>query len=314
MSYVKKSAPIVMSVLLVGLMVFASTVFGEREIIFPEIAAIAVGAMISPKMTWNVSKPQILICIVICAVCGMLIVRFLPLPVWSQMIIGYVIAQAVLIMSKTSFAPMISAMVLPIMLQTTTPIYIASAVILTAFILLCRIILEKAKITEQSQYEKPARIDKADFARLLIRSLLAVPLIAAGILTGWGFVAAPPLLVAFTELSGAKSPERKKLFAVPVIITVGALIGTGFRYLFTVTMGIPLWLSAMAAMLAVILLMRGVKMYIPPAGAIAVLAMLIPESSLVLFPIQIFIGICVLTFLVRIFHLIAPKSKKSPVR
>ena len=313
MSYVKKSVPIVMSVLLVGLMVFASTVLGEREIIFPEIAAIAVGAMISPKMTWNVSKPRIFIGIVICAVCGMLVVRFLPLPVWSQMIVGYVIAQAVLIMSKTSFAPMISAMVLPIMLQTTTPIYIASAVILTAFILLCRIILEKAKITEKSQYEKPERIGKADFARLLIRSLLASAVIAAGILTGWGFIAAPPLLVAFTELSGVKCPERKRLLAIPAIITLGAVIGTGFRYLFTVMMGLPLWLSAMAAILAVILLMRGVKMYIPPAGAIAILAMLIPESALVLFPLEILIGICVLTILARIFHLIASKLKKSPV-
>ncbi|MDE7398117.1 MAG: hypothetical protein K2N06_01180 [Oscillospiraceae bacterium] len=313
MSYVKKSVPIVMSVLLVVLMVIASTVFDEREIIFPEIAAIAIGAMISPKMTWNVSKSRIFICIVICAVCGMLIVRFLPLPVWSQMIVGYVIAQAVLIMSKTSFAPMISAMVLPIMLQTTTPIYIASAVILTAFILLCRIILEKAKIAEPSRYEKPARIDKADFERLLIRSLLASTVIAAGILTGWGFVAAPPLLVAFTELSGAKCPERKRLLAIPMIITLGALIGTGFRYLFTVTMGLSLWVSAMAAILAVILLMRGVKMYIPPAGAIAILAMLIPESALVLFSLEILIGIFVLTILARFFHLIAPKSKKSPV-
>lgn len=312
MSYVKKSAPIVMSALLVGLMVFASTVLGEREIIFPEIAAIAVGAMISPKMTWNVSKPRIFICIVICAVCGMLIVRFLPLPLWSQMIVGYIIAQAVLIVSKTSFAPMISAMVLPIMLQTTAPIYIASAVILTAFILLCRVILEKAKITEKSQYEKPERIDKADFARLLIRTLFAASVIAVGILTGWGFIAAPPLLVAFTELSGAKCPERKRLLAIPAVITLGAIIGTGFRYLFTVMMGLPLWLSAMAAILAVILFMRGVKMYVPPAGAIAILAMLIPESALVLFPLEIIIGIFVLTILARIFHLIAPKSK-TPV-
>lgn len=313
MSYVKKSVPIVMSVLLVGLMVFASTVLGEREIIFPEIAAIAVGAMISPKMTWNVSKPRIFICIVICAVCGMLIVRFLPLPVWSQMIVGYVIAQAVLIVSKTSFAPMISAMVLPIMLQTTAPIYIVSAVILTAFILLCRIILEKAKIAEPSRYEKPVQIDKSDIMRLLIRSLLASTVITAGILTGWGFIAAPPLLVAFTELSGVKCPERKRLLAIPAIITLGAVIGTGFRYLFTIMMGLPLWLSAMAAILAVILLMRGVKMYIPPAGAIAILAMLIPESTIMLFPLEILIGICVLTILARIFHLIVPKFKKSPV-
>ena len=302
-----------MSAFLVGLMVFVSTIFGEREIIFPEIAAIAIGAMIAPKMTWNVSKPRIFICIVICAVCGMLIVRFLPLPMWAQMIVGYIIAQAVLIMSKTSFAPMISAMVLPIMLQTTTPVYIASAVILTSLILLCRVILEKGKIAEQSQYEKQERIEKADIVRMLVRTLFAAPVITAGILTGWGFIAAPPLLVAFTELSGRNCPERKRLLAVTFITTFGALVGTGFRYLFTVMLGIPLWISAIAAILAVILLMRGMKMYIPPAGAITILSVLIPENALTLFPLEILAGICILTVLARIFHLIASKLKKSPV-
>lgn len=309
----RKSISIIISVLLVGLMVFASEFLYNHEIIFPEIAAIAIGAMISPKMAWNVSKPRIFICIVICAVLGMLIVRFLPLPIWAQMIVGYIIAQAVLIASKTGFAPMISAMVLPIMLQTTTPVYIASAVIFTVLILLCRIILEKAKILELSQYEKTSRIDKADYARLLIRTLFAALIIVAGILTGWGFIAAPPLLVAFTELSGTKCPERKRLIAVPVIITFGALVGTGFRYLFTAILGFPLWLSAMAAILAVMLLMCGVKMYVPPAGAIAILAMLIPEDVIVLFPIEIFAGICVLTALARFFHMITSKLQKSSV-
>lgn len=308
----RKSIPIIMSTFLGVLMVFAAEFFGNIEIIFPEIAAIAVGAMIAPKMAWNVSKPRIFICIVICAVCGVLIVCFLPLPIWSQMIIGYILAQNVLIISKTSFAPMISAMILPAMLQTTTPIYIVSAVIFTGLILLCRIILEKVKIFEPSVYEKPARIDKADFTRLLIRTLFAVPLIAAAILLDWRFIASPPLLVAFTELSGVKCPKRKRLIAVPVIITFGAVIGAGFRYLFTVTLGLPLWLSAMVAILAVILLMRGVKMYIPPAGAIAILAMLIPPSALMLFPIEIFGGICALTALARVFHIITSKMQKSP--
>lgn len=236
--------------------------------------------------------------------------RFLPLSVWAQMIIGYILAQVVLIISKTSFAPMISAMVLPIMLQTTTPIYIASAVIFTALILLCRIVLEKVKILEPSVYEKPARIDKADFARLSLRTLFAVPIIAAAIMLDWRFIAAPPLLVAFTELSGVKCPERKRLISVPAIITFGAVIGAGFRYLSAI-FGIPLWLSAMAAILAVILLMRGVKMYIPPAGAIAILAMLIPQSALALFPIEIFVGICVLTAFARVFHIIISKLVKD---
>ena len=37
-------------------MVAAAEITGEREIIFPEITAIAMGALAAPKQVWNTSK------------------------------------------------------------------------------------------------------------------------------------------------------------------------------------------------------------------------------------------------------------------
>lgn len=291
----KKVIPALLSVFIVALMVASSCIFDNREIIFPEIAAIAVGAMISPKMSWNVNKIKIFIYILLCAVCGVLIVKYLPLPVWLQMIIGYALAQLFLLLSKSTFAPMISAMVLPIMLQTTTPVYIISAAFFTALILLFRLLLEKTKIIKCEQYVKLPAPSKSNFLSILLRTLLASPLVAAAILLNCSFAVAPPLLVAFTEFSNVNCHARKRLPTAVALVTCGAIFGSACRYIFTVVLGLPLFLSASVAILSVILLLHKAKMYIPPVGAIAVLAMLIPKEQLLVFPIEIFIGISILS-------------------
>ena len=43
----------------VVLMVGSSELSGQREIIFPEVTAIAVGLFLAPKQSWQVSKPRI---------------------------------------------------------------------------------------------------------------------------------------------------------------------------------------------------------------------------------------------------------------
>lgn len=296
----KKTVPILISTFIVALMAGLSCIFDNREIIFPEISAIAVGLIVSSKMSWNVSKIRMFICITLCAVCGVLIVKYLPFPIWMQMIIGYVFAQVFLIISKTTFAPMISAMVLPIMLQTSTPIYIVSAMFFTALILLFRIILEKTKTVKYEQYIKMLPPNKNDFINLILRTVLVSPFIIAAISFNLSFVVAPPLLVAFTEFSKENCPALKKLPVAVVLITVAALVGSGCRYIFNVVFNLPLFLSSAIAIILIILLMYKMKMYLPPAGAITILAMLIPTEQLLIFPLEVFIGISIFSVVAKI--------------
>ena len=52
----RKYIPALFTVLIIVAMVGTSELMHEKEVIFPEIAAIAVGAMLAPKFTWNTSK------------------------------------------------------------------------------------------------------------------------------------------------------------------------------------------------------------------------------------------------------------------
>lgn len=294
----KKSILIAISAFIVALMIFSSSVFDNKEIIFPEIAAIAAGMMIAPKMPWNTSKPKTFVYINLCAVCGVMIVKYLHIPVCFQMIAGYALAQIFLILSGTTFAPMISAMVLPIMLQTHTLIYIISTMFFTGLILIFRIVSEKAGLVEKHEYIK-TQPNKKDFFNLILRTLLAAPIVVTAINFNWNFIVAPPLLVAFTEFSKANSPIRKKLGTASALVTIAALVGSVCRYI-SIVLNLPLFLFAAAAIVIVALVMYGIKMYLPPAGAVAVLAMLIPSDRLMIYPLEIFVGISLLAFVSKI--------------
>lgn len=86
--------PAVISVLLAAGMVAAAEITGEREIIFPEITAIAIGALAAPKQVWNTSKLRLFAAVALSAGTGAAIVRLLPLPVWLQAPLGILCSAA----------------------------------------------------------------------------------------------------------------------------------------------------------------------------------------------------------------------------
>ena len=283
----KKIIPIGMAMVIVTLMTAAACLLGNKEIIFPEIAAIAVGGLIAPKMVWNTNKRRILFFITLCAVLGVGIVRYVPLPLWMQMAMAFFISQIIFIYSGTSFAPMISAIVLPVMLQTETIIYI----VLTTLILIFRYWLEKTDMTEQTVYQKTETPAKKDYKAVLLRTLIAAVIIFAAVSLDAKFVVAPPLLVAFTEFSKPSCGARKKAVKAVLVTGASAFVGALFRYLLCMHfLTLPLYIAAALTILAVILLMKRTAMFIPPAGAVSILAMLIPESKVVWFPVQITLG------------------------
>lgn len=65
--------------LLAAAMIGVSELLGEKEIIFPEITALTVGAIAAPKQSWRVSRVRMMLLIAVCSVLGILIVRYIVL-------------------------------------------------------------------------------------------------------------------------------------------------------------------------------------------------------------------------------------------
>ena len=88
----KRSLPYAFSFAAAVFMVMAAELIGDNEIIFPEITAVAIGALAAPKRAWNTSRLRLFLTISAAAFLGVGIVRFVPLPLVFQVPLGLVCA------------------------------------------------------------------------------------------------------------------------------------------------------------------------------------------------------------------------------
>jgi hypothetical protein len=121
---------------------------------------------------------------------------------------------------------------------------------------------------------------------------------------------APPLIVMFTELSNPNSPARKKPLYIIGLMTFGALIGCLIRLVLNVYLNIPLSLCTGLACIGLFLAIHKVKIKFPPAGAILLIPMILDESLLIRFPIEVFIGALILSC-ASIYLFKSPQQKRG---
>lgn len=298
--HIKNILPAALTVLTVMLMTAAAEFSGEKEILFPEIAAIAAGALIAPKFAWKTSKLRLFVLICIGSVLGLLISMFVPLALSVKLCIAFLAASLLFQFSGTTFAPVISSVVLPVMLGTNSVIYPIAAAVLTFLILMERMLTEKLEIAEKSEFSPEPMPDKNALVRLAARWLIGSIAIVLAVGTGFGFAVAPPLLVAFTEFCRKNSAVRKKPVAITLLIAGCALVGAVCRSVFTL-LGWKMFAAAGVTMLIVCIIMKSAKLFVPPAAALSVLAFLIPEEAVITYPLQIAAGTVIFVLVGRIF-------------
>lgn len=279
-------------------MVFASEFFGEREIIFPEIVALSIGCFLTPNLSWNTNYFRMFAFIMICAVLGVLIVVFLPIPILFQFIIAFALGQIILFASKTGFAPMISAISLPVLIQTKSPIYLISALSFTLLLILFRLLLEKFNLKQKRDFI-PNQINKSSIKEFSLgfafRTILVLIFSFFALKYDFRFMVAPPLLVAFTELTNKNNKIINKKVQATILIILCSLFGAFCRYFISMEFGLPLTISAFSTSVLIIILLKLFKIYFPPAGAMSILAMLIPENYVVFYSLQVAVGIILIS-------------------
>ncbi len=301
--FLKKIFPYLCTILVVALMCSIAEYTNEKEIIFPEITALAIGYMVAKKRSWNVNGKRMLLLITICALDGVGIVRYSHLNIYSEIILAFALSQILFLYSGTTFAPFVSAIVLPVMMQTSSLVYPISAFTLTLIIILFHKLFLWLQIREDEDYN-PVLLNSTDDKIDTILRILSVALLAyIGISTGYKFIMAPPLMVAFTELSRPRNKTRNKPIKSILVLASSALIGSMTRYLLIVKYEISLALVAIVAVTVMLLVIHFTKMYMPPVGATLMLAMIIPENTLITYPLQILVGSTLVVIISRMLFM-----------
>ncbi len=301
--FIKRAIPYICTLIIVTIMTLASEIANDKEIIFPEITALAVGYMVARKRSWKVNGKRMLTLITACALFGVGIVRYANLDIYTEVIIAFAIAQVLFMYSGTTFAPFVSAIVLPVMLQTTSMVYPIAAFILTLVIILFHKLFLWTGIREDQEYIPENLNSFDDKIDTIIRIICVAVLGYVAFSTGYRYLIAPPLLVAFTEFSRPGNKARNKPFKTISVLTLCSLIGALSRYLVTETYNLPLTISAVIAVSLMLLVIHFTKMYMPPVGAITMLAMIIQKESLVTYPIQVMVGSMLVVLLSRVLFM-----------
>lgn len=299
-SGIKNTAKWLSVILLSAGMMAAASITGEREIIFPEILAIAAGAWFSKSQPWRVSRLQLVVLMSAGAVFGVCIVTFFPVPKLVQIAAAFAFAALLLFFTRTTLVPLLSAAMLPVLLGTDSWVYPVSVLLLCVIITVLQPVFQGHAPPVQN---KCGGFDKKREARRWL-ALFAFFCLAAvfPIRTGNLYLVAPPLIVMFAELSNPDGAPRKRTGMIFVLMTSAALAGTALRYGMELWLHLPLWMAGAVCAAVLLLLFTLTKTVFPPAGAAMLLPMLLPAKSLWLYPLElsagclIFIGASLLLF------------------
>ncbi|BBF44804.1 putative membrane protein [Lachnospiraceae bacterium KM106-2] len=299
------------SIIMILLMLLIAELTQEKEIIFPEIAALVIGAWSVNLQPWNVSRSRLILLMTLSAFFGIILVRYATIPVYFQVLAAFCFTGVSLIISATSLVPMISACILPILLGTTSFIYPISVSIMTIMIALIQALLEKNQHKEHRPYIEERTDQKEQFLTWVIRLLVIAILSYLPIYTHQYYFIAPPVIVTFVEFSFVESKARKYPYKIITLICSAALFGFLARILIDQMLGLPLTLAGTLAIICLYALFEKMQTYFPPAGAIALLPMILKVDGLWLYPIEVTLGsIILISSALLIFR---PASKEETI-
>jgi hypothetical protein len=188
--------------------------------------------------------------------------------------------------------PMLSAAILPMLLGTDSWIYPVAVFVLVVLVELGQVALERVGLRETIDYHPfrlPIEQALATWTRrLCVFALFAVPAYA----TGNVFLAVPPLLVAYTELTRPDFTLRLRPWRAWAVLAIAGIIGTLARDA-VVNFGLPSPLVAAFAFVGLVLAWNGLRTWMPPAGAVVLLAFLVPWSNPWLYAVEVALGAAV---------------------
>ena len=278
------------------LMVLASELLRTPAILFPEILALLTGMWVMPRMPWRVERMHIPVLMTVCAVWGVILSRWSPLP--TAMTVGAACRGAALLLLavRSTLLPVLSACILPILLGEQSWIYPAAVLVMTVLLVLGQMLLERLQLRKPQPAERWNWRRGEEIFRWPIAISTIMALVAVGVTMGVPCVAAPPLAVLLSELSFKESPAAPHSLMIWIVTVCCGIIGTTARWLLCIRLGLPLTVAALAASVLAMALFHLLHRPFPPSAALAFLPLLLPESLIPTYPLQVAIGttVCLL--------------------
>lgn len=288
-------------------MVLIAELTGEKEIIFPEIVALVIGAWIADKQPWIVNKRKLFFLMTLSAFVGVMVVRYLYIPLFAEVMLCFIFTGIILTFTGTTLLPVISACILPVYIGITSWVYPISVGIMAFFIILFQWILEKYRFRRKNVYSAPEIDYKMECVKWVKLCAILIVVLLVPIKTNYLFIAAPPLIVAFAELANTKSQARKHPFKIYFLLCMAAFSGSALKEVLIMYLHMPLVVCAVLACILLFMTFERLNVLFPPAGAILLLPLILSGSDLMWYPLEVAVGSAVFITAAMLFF----REKKS---
>lgn len=287
--YVRYGCTLLMIICMVAIAEYS----GEKEIIFPEIAALCIGMWIVDKRVWVINKFRLVFLMTLGATAGVCLVRYFHFPLLVNLGLAFSFAGLCLLLSRTTLIPLLSACMLPVLLHTQSWVYPAAVSLMSLLVIIGQTVMERKNLRSPIPYARLAHNRKEEIQRWLLLLFTVVLIASLPIYTSYIYCILPPLVVTYVEFASSKAGFRNRPVQTFLLLALSATLGALLQGILYVYLGLPEVVVAFFLFICIFSLFEWSGKFFAPAGAVALIPMIIPAEDLLWFPLQIAAGAAV---------------------
>lgn len=303
--YFRLYVRIAITLLLIVFMVWCANFLQEREFIFPELAALAVGQLVLVKRVWCIDKWRTLILLPSAALLGTVLHLYSPCGFVCNILFGFMGVALLLIVLRSSLYPAISACLLPLVIGEVSWLYPLIVLFLTVVLVCLQWCLEKTHFRTLLPFRPVDRTFKERMVRVLPILVIVVAVAFASELFASRFIILPPLVVLFVEFARPEASIRKVPIRLLIFIAIATLLGNFGKFVLEPILQMSQTLATGIVLLLLFAVFLQQRRYFAPAAAIAILPQLLHQENWFAFPLEVtlsavfFVGVALLFFRVK---------------
>lgn len=297
----------------VALAMAVRTLAGTDAVLFPEVGALAVGLLLVDKNVWRVSKAGAMVVMSLAATIGVAFSILVGgVGIVLSMPCAFILTGLLLSFFNVPMYPALAAALMPQLFGQTSWCYVGVVAATVGVVLAAQFLLERvgARRMVLPGVHQPWADGAAPVRRVLVLALCALPLIAAAWLSGWVFMAAPPLLVTLVEFAEGGSGFRKRPWQVLFMLFFGAMMGSASVVICS-SLGFGHVVAGTGIMAVMVMLFSIFRKSYAPAATTALLALLVEGDAIWTYAVQIAIGGAYAIVVSSLPYLIFPRGQRQ---
>ncbi|NQX64205.1 hypothetical protein [Paenibacillus qinlingensis] len=275
-----KSRGFLSGYMLVILMLVGSVSLQEKEILFPEIAGMAMGVMVFPVPHWIKKPLHLWLSPTIAAFLGTSL-NGLSLTPLSKLWLGFVIIVILMHLFRVNFGPTIPAALLPIFLGLHDYVFAITTAVFTFVIMIAAF---KVRKPEQLTTAGPPQHFRKITDTVII-SIILCAWIGLAFATNVEVIVVPPVFALIFEIFHTEKFNWKLVPSRLAVLTLTALFAVSVYHLLP---GSIVWVGVINILITLILCML-FKTPVPVAFGVSLMPLIVPAWGSWGFPVGVFV-------------------------